>query len=306
MLRTYLKRVIRIGFINFVRNGYVSLASVLIMTVALSVVSSLVFTKAVLDSTLNQIKEKVDINVYFTTSAPEDDILTLKKRIEGMPEVDKVFYSSREEELERFKERHQNDELTLQALEEIGQNPLGASLNIKAKDPSQYEGIAGFLENQKKESQASIIDKVNYNKNKEAISALNKIIGASKKLGIAAVLFFALVALLITFNTTRLTIYMYREEISVMRLVGASASYIKGPFVVTGLLYGLIGTILTMLLLLPISYWAGPYTEALGTGLSTWSYYLGSILKFFAILIISGFGIGALSSYLAVKKYLKV
>ncbi len=306
MFLTNLKRVLRFGFINFVRNASVSVAAVLIMTIALLVISSLLFSKAILSSTLEELKNKVDINVYFTTSASEDEILSLKKKVEALPEVGAISYSSRDDELARFKEKHENDELTLQALNEIGENPFGAALNIKAKDPAQYEGIASFLESQKKESLASIIDKINYTRNKQAISALTKIMTASKKLGIAVVVFFVGISILITFNTIRLTIYMAREEISVMRLVGASRRYIKGPFVVSGLIYGFVSTIVCMFVIVPIAYWAGPYTADLGTGLNVFSYYKANFFGLLGILLLSGLGIGALSSYLAVKKYLKI
>lgn len=306
MLRTNIKRVFKSGFLNFWRNGSVSSTAVLIMTMALLVVGALLLTQALLNSTLDQIKSKVDINVYLVTSADEEEIMTLKKQIETQPEVFAVLYSSREEELEKFKLRHENDELTLQALDEIGDNPLGASLEIKAKDPSQYEGISAFLESQKEENSESIIDKINYSRNKSAIAALTKIMSASDKLGVAVAIFFAVIAFLISFNTIRLTIYMAREEISVKRLVGASTRYIKGPFVVSGLMYGTVATLLAIMLLVPITYWAGPYTLDLGTGLNLFSYYLTNILSVGGTMLLSGLFIGALSSYLAVKKYLKI
>lgn len=300
------KRVFRLGFVNFWRNGFVSLASVLIMTVALLVISGLFLTRSILLSTVDQIKNKVDVNVYLVTSATDDEAMVLKKKIESLTEVQTVTFSSREEELERFRARHENDELTLQALDEIGENPLGASLNIKAKDPSNYESIAEFLESEKTKTETSIIDKVNYSKNKEAIDALTRIMSASKKLGGAAAIFFIIVSIIISFNTIRLAIYMSREEISVMRLVGASTRYIRGPFVVSGLMYAVASTILTLIILLPLTYWAGPYTEALQSGVNIWNFYLSNIFYLTFILLISGFVIGSLSSYLAVKKYLKV
>ena len=306
MIITNLKRVLKFGFVNFWRNGLVSFASVLVMTIALSVIGGLLFGRAMLNSTLTIVKDKVDISVYFKTGASEEEILTMKKRIEKLPEVSKAIYSSREEELIKFKDRHQNDELTLQALTEIGDNPLGASLNIKAKDPAQYEGIAQFLDSEQKQSESSIIDKFNYNRNKEAINALSRIIETSKKLGVVLAFVFVGVATLITFNTIRLTIYMAREEISVMRLVGASGRYIKGPFVVEGIMYGVISAFLTVLIFIPVTYWAGPYTFNLGTGLNLWEFYLANIFSVGIILLISGFIIGSFSSYLAVKKYLKV
>lgn len=278
----------------------------LIMTLALLVVGSLVLTQALLRSTIATIKDRVDVSVYFVVGASNDDMQSLKKQVEALPEVASTKFSSAEEELAAFKKRHEGDETTLQALEEVGANPFGAALEIKAKDPAHYESIANFLSDQKKNDTTSPIDKVNYARNKEAIDALTNITASSRQLGIAAVVFFATIAFLITFNTIRLTIYMARDEISVKRLVGASTRYIKGPFVVSGIMYGILGTILTLLLLLPLTYWAGPYTLKLGTGLNVFSYYLAHLLSISGILLASGVGIGALSSYLAVKKYLKI
>ena len=143
---TSLKRILRSGFVDFWRNSFVSLASVFVITVTLFVIGSLVFLRAVLDSSLTQLKEKVDINVYFVTTAAEEDILGIQTSLEQLPEVAVVEYVSRDQALAKFRERHENDQLTLQALDELNDNPLGAVLNVRAKDPSHYESIARFLE----------------------------------------------------------------------------------------------------------------------------------------------------------------
>jgi cell division transport system permease protein len=225
-----------------------------------------------------------------------------------MPEISSIDYVSSDEALSEFRKRHQEDEPTLRALDELGSNPLGASLNIKAKDPSQYESIVKFLDDQKDSSKSgdSIIDRINYSKNKQAIDALNKIIAASNRLGSIVIGFFVFVSILITFNTIRLAIYIFREEISVMRLVGASEMYIRGPFVTVGVMYGFVSGILTLLLLYPITYWIGPITADIGTGLSVFSYYIAQFSFFFSVAVGSGVVLGAISSYLAVRKYLRV
>ncbi|MFA6463459.1 MAG: permease-like cell division protein FtsX [Candidatus Paceibacterota bacterium] len=300
------KRIVRLGFINFARNISVSVAAVLITTVALLVIASLFFTKAILTSTLAQIESAVDIRVYLSNSASEEEIAILQKRIQALPEVDKITLASSDQELSDFTARHQNDQLTLQAIQEVGTNPFGSAMSIKAKDISQYSGIASFLDAEQNQAQSSIIDRVNYARNKDAINVINKMIASSKKLGIIGIIFFSLISLLITFNTISLAIYMAREEISVMRLVGASTHYIRWPFVVSGLIYGLCAAILSLIIILPITYWIGPKIFDLGTGINIFTYYLSNILKFIGLITASGLGIGALSSYLAVRKYLRV
>lgn len=307
MFITKIKRTIRAGFISFWRNGYVSLASVLVMTVTLSVLTSIIFTGALLDSTLTSVKDKVDINVYFVKGANEEDIAVITKALRNLPQVSKADYISSDVALEDFRHRHQDDELTLQALDELGTNPLGASLNIKASDPSQYESIVKFLNDTKNNSTSgSIIDRINYTKNKQAIDALNRIIVASSRLGSAIIIFFVAVSILITFNTIRLAIYIFREEISVMRLVGASEMYIRGPFVTVGIMYGAVSGLLTLILLYPFLYWAGPITESFGTGLNLFSYFVQNLPHLFLVIVGTGVTLGVISSYLAVRKYLKV
>ncbi len=250
----------------------------------------------------------MDVNVYFVTTAPEDQILSLQSTIKAQPEVAEVSYISREQALTNFRQRHATDQLTLQALDELNDNPLGASLNIKAKDPSEYQSIAAFVENKAAaiSPSSSIIDKINYSENKAAIDTLNRIIDSANKIGLILMVFFIVISILITFNTIRLAIYISREEIAVMRLVGASNMYIRGPFVTVGLMYGIVSAIITLILLYPITFWIGPLTEKLGTGLNLFNYYIVHLWQISLIIIGSGLILGAISSYLAVKKYLKI
>ncbi len=303
------KRVIRAGFFSFWRNGFVSLSSILVMMVTLFVIGSTIFSGVILRSTLDQIKDKVDINVYFLTSASESDILSMKRNLEKLPEVKPpVVYVSREDALAAFKKRHETDEFTLQALDELGDNPLGAALNIKAKDPSQYESIAQFLQGKSALSADgnTIVDKVNFYQNKEAIGRLTSIINSANNLGFILTILLIGISILITFNTLRLVIYMSRDEISVMKLVGASNSYIRGPFFVAGSIYGFLSAIMTLILFYPVTLWLGDTTESFFVGFNVFSYYTKNFGEFFLIIVGSGIAIGSISSYLAVRKYLKV
>ncbi len=301
------KRVIQSGFVNFWRNGSISLSAVLMMIIALFVISSVLFVGALLTSALNQIKDKVDINVYFVTTAQESDILSLQKTLQAMPEVKSVDYVSSDQALQDFKDRHVNDQSTLQALSELDKNPLGAVLNIKAQDPSQYESIAGFLQGKNFISRdgTPIVESVNYAKNKVAIDRLTAIIASSQELGFVVTLLLVLLSILITFNTIRLVIYMSREEISVMKLVGASNMFVRGPFVVTGVMYGLVAALFTVIVLYPIMYYTHNFTLAFA-GIDLLQYYLRHFGEIFVLLLGSGVLIGGVSSFLAVKRYLKV
>jgi len=299
------KRIFRAGFINFWRNGSVSLASVLISTVTLSVITALIFLQAILNFSLASVKDKVDITIYFNGGAPEENIMTLKSSIEKLPEVAMVSYTSQEQALADFEARHAGDYLTLQALDELGDNPLGASLNIKAKETSQYESIAKFLEGDNVlGGSTDIIDKINYNQNKVVIDRLSSIIDGARKLGYAVTLILVGLCILITFNTIRLTIYISREEIGIMRLVGASNAYIRGPFLVEGIIYGFLAALVTIIIFYPASLWLGNHMTDF-FGMNVYNYYVSNFLEIFLIIFATGVILGSISSGLAIKRYLR-
>jgi cell division transport system permease protein len=308
MIFTKLRRTIKSGAISFWRNGSVSLASVLILTVTLTVITMVLFSGVVLSSTLDTIKNKVDIDVYFTSNATEESMLAFANDIKKNADIGEVKYISRDQAYTSFRERHKDEEATIQALDEIGENPLPASINVKAKDPNKYDAIVTYLKDKEKNLVGNdIIDKINYTeKNQQAISSLNRIINASNKLGFLIAIFFAIVSVLITFNTIRLAIYIFREEVSVMRLVGASETYIRAPFVTVGILYGLVSSIVTTIILLPITHYAGSWTEKLGTGINLFDYYQSNMFYIIVCLAVGGSFLGAVSSFLAIKRYLKV
>jgi len=275
------------------------------MVIALSVIGSVMFMNAAFGATLRSIQDKVDINVNFVPDASEQEIFDLKTSLEALPEVAHVGYVSREEVLADFREKHK-DQVNLQALEEVGGNPFGARLNIRAEDPSQYQGVADFLGNRNTSiSGDQIIDEVNFLENKEVIDRLSKIINSTETFGFGLALLLIIISILITFNTIRLAIYVSREEIGVMRLVGASASYIRGPFVFTGITYGLVASLITLIIFYIGTFWLGDLTERVFGSINIFEYYISNFGQISLVVVGSGIIMGAVSSYLAVMKYLK-
>ncbi len=276
------------------------------MTVALFVIGSSMMINKLLDVTLSNIQDKVDINVYFVPTADQKDIDTLQMQLEGLPDVEQVIFTSREEALANFTARYQNDDTIMQGLEELGDNPLGASLSIRAKETSQYAGINEFLEEQRaiEDPQRPLIDEVNFPKNKEAIDRLTSIIEAVERSTVVTLIVLVVAAVAITFNTIRLAIYTAREEISVMRLVGASNSFIRGPFMLQGIMYGVISGVMSLLIMYPILLWLGPETEAFFQ-FNLFNYFVTDFSHFFLTLVGIGVALGMLSSLLAVARYLR-
>lgn len=306
MFTTKLKRVIVSGYRSFRRSGFTSLSSITIMTITLFVITSLIFVQAGLNSALTDIKQKVDVTVYFVSDTDESSIFNIQEELEKIPEVENISYTSQDDALSLFRDRHSGDYLTLQALDELGENPLGASLNIKAKDPSQYESISRYFDNGGSLSKEELmsIDKIDYRQNKVVIDRLTSIIDGAKKLGFILSIVLVIISVLITFSTIRLIIYMSREEIGVMRLVGAGAWYVRGPFIVSGIIVGVISSLLNSIIYIPVSMWLGSHmTDFIGLNLFT--YYKLNFLQLFIIMLGSGISIGSISSIFAIRRHLK-
>jgi len=303
------KRITKSGVQNFFRNGFVSFSSVVVMTITLFIIISVILLGGFLNYSLEQVKNKVDVNVYFITNVEESDVLSVKKSLEALPEVSSVEYVSSDQALVNFKAKHQGDNLTLQALDELGENPLGATLNIKAKDPSQYAGIAKYLDNMSSgvlsSGGTSIIDKVNYSQNKVVIDRLTEIVNSSNMIGVWFAIIFIFISIIVTFNTIRLAIFMSRDEISVMRLVGASNSYVKGPFVISGVLCGVISAVVILIFFAILTFVINHYYGSYFVGFNLFGYYINHFLQIFGTIVGSGIVFGSFASYLAVHKYLR-
>jgi cell division transport system permease protein len=302
------KRTILAGLRGFYRNRTVSLSSIFILTITLSIITSFYLFQAIFSYTLEQVKEKVDVRVYFTVDATDVQAADVKAKLLGLSDVKSVTYTSRDQALLDFKKKHEGDQLTLQALDELGTNPFGASLDVVAKDTSRYQAIAdqlsdgsGLLGDNK-----GIIDKVNYYQIKDSIDKLNSIIGWTNTVGFWLSVIFVLMSCMIVYNTIRLAIFVYRDEIAVMKLVGASNMFIRGPFIVESVLYSLVATVITLAIFFPATIWLTKKTVFFFEGLNIYSFYTAHFIELALILLAFGSILTVISSLLAVRKYLKV
>ncbi len=303
---TAFRRVVKAGFVGFWRNAYVSLASIFVLTIALFVIGATMFLNQLLGTSLATLQSKVDINVYFVPDAPLEEINRIKAAVEALPDVAEVKFTSREDALAEYRERNKDNTIALQALEELDENPLGANLAIQAKETSQYESVARFLDEQREleQPQTPIIDEINFARNKDSIDTLTSIIKATERASFIILGILLIAAVLITFNTIRLAIYTSREEIAIMRLVGASNMFIRGPFMLQGIMYGFISGVLALLLFYPLLIWVGPRTAAFFE-LNLFDYYLVHFGEIFGVLVGIGVVLGLVSSTLAVARYLR-
>lgn len=300
---TTINRIIKSGLVNFWRNGWLSTATVLIMTIALLLWMGLFLTNVALTAVLGVLTEKVDISVYFGLDAKETDILALKSQLEKSDSIKSVEYVSSQNALEIFKKRHADDNVLLKSIQELDGNPLEASLNILAKDPSKYADIASFLDDG---AYKSLISKINYTENQTAINRLVNIIKIIRESGLAASLILAFIAFLVAFNTVRLAIYSSREEITIMKLVGASNWYVRGPFIVEGVLHGVVASLFSFMVIVPAISIIGPKLFNFLPEINLMRYLGSNWLALIAFQTLGGIALGVFSSWTAIRKYLEV
>ena len=296
-------RVFKFGWQEFLRNVGISLGTIFIMFIALSLVAGTLFFKGISESLITTLKEKIDISVYFKPDTKEEDIFKTREKLENFPEVEEVDYVSREKALEIFKEKHKDDPQIMEALNEIGNNPLPASLNIKASSAQSYAAISNFLE---KGEFKNLVDKVNYKQNKLIIEKLFSILSTVKKGGLVTNLLLILIAVVVTLNTIRLAIYAKKREIEIMKLVGATDGFVRGPFLVQGIIVGFIAALITLLITFGLCYGFDAKIKAVASEISIFNIFISNFWILLLIQLAAGIGLGIISSFIAIRKYLKI
>ncbi len=300
MLTTFV-RIIKSGVTSFWRNKWLSSSAISMMSLAILGITSLLLVNVLINSLTANLEDKIDISVYFNLDASEDEILDARVDLVKLSEVRSAEYISTEEALKKFKDKHQDNNILMQSLDELDSNPLEASLNIKAQQASQYESIVGFFDQEK---YSKIIDKINYLENKAVIARLTSITRSIRQIGLVILLVLAGLAVLVTFNTIRLTIYSSRKEIKVMKLVGASNWFAKGPFIVEGALYGVIAAIISLFVLYPFLWYLSPKITSYLPGTDLFYFFQANIIVLFLIQILVGVFLGTVSSLVAIRRYL--
>ncbi len=299
----YFGRGIQFAFENFKRNLLVSLATTGIMVITLFIVSSLGLLNFLSDFTIKDLEKKVDITVYFEDEATSAQMKNVQKYVESFSEVDSTIFISKDEGLEEFRKDNAGRKEILEAIDELGENPLENSMVVKAKNPNTYEGINQKLN---PEDFKGVISEVDYTDNKSIIERLTRITRTSRQIALVVSGVFAIVSILVIFNTVRLAIYSHREEIGIMRLVGASNWFIRWPFIFEGILYGFFASIITTGILYPILHFATPkIANFFGSGnLDLMSYYISNLHWIFLFLLGCGVVFGVISSSIAIGRYL--
>ena len=302
-----LKRILKAGLQGFYRNRTVSISSILILTITLSIITSVFFFRAVFNYTIGEVKNKVDIRLYLKNDITEASSNEIQSILQSLPETKSLSFVSRDEALAIFKEKNANNQSSLDALTNIGTNPFPASIIVQAKDSTMYESIINKINNENiLGANKDSVEKINYLDLKDSIDRLNNIVSWVTSAGYAISMIFIIMSIMIVYNTVRLAIFVFKEEINVMKLVGASDMYIRGPFIVEASLYGVLAAVISTALAYPATLWIAKHTVNFFEGLNLFAYYKANFFELFFMLCLFGVTIAIVSSILAVRKYLKI
>ena len=302
-----LRRIVRSGCINFVRNSWLSIAAMAVMLITLTIVLFSVIANATFNQTVEQITNKINVSVYLKDSVNEARTNELIEQIKQLENVDSVNYVTKEQALIEYKKQNA-DNIDLILAVSATENPLPATIQIKPSDPSIIDPIKEFLETPDIKQLQS--NETSYSGDRK--EAVDKIAGAAtflRRAGVAGVIIFALISMMIIFNTIQMAIFNRRDEITIMRLLGATTSYIRGPFVVESMLYGVISAFISVALLNALFTVSSSTLQASSLGLLDINYANEYFAKhfwlFLTLQIVVGIFIGAASSIVATRRYLK-
>lgn len=296
-----LLRIFKFSFQDIVRNVWLSLVTVIILVLTLFSVNLLLAVKAISSAAVATVKEKVDISLYLRTTAEVDKIMALKARVTSLPNVKEVKYLSQEEALVIFKKNHEADPQIIEALRELDKNPLTPSLIIKPLDANNFDDLINELN----KIDDPIVESRNFEDHKAMLAKINDITRKVSDAGFMVSVIFILITLMVIYNTVKVAIYTHKSEIGIMRLVGASNWFIRGPFLASSLIYSVVSMIIVVTSFFIFLNLLQPYLETffMGYNFNILSYFTSNFGGIFGVELLVAIAINSLASLIAVSKY---
>lgn len=302
-----LGRIIRTGVVNFVRNLWLAIAAMAIMLVTLTIILFSIIVNATFNNTVAQITDKINISLYLKDSVTPEQTRHLVTELKALPNVQSVKYLSKAQALQAYERQNAGNTQLLQAINETD-NPLPATVQIKPKDLNKIDAIRAFVNKPAIEALQSDPASDSGDR-REAIDKITHATNILREAGVIAVLVFALISVLIIFNTIQMAIFNRRDELQIMRLLGASTGYIRGPFVVESIIYGILSAVLSLLIIYALFVTASSSLQATSFGLLdigySQSFFQSHYWQLLTMQLMLGILIGAASSVIATRRYLK-
>jgi cell division transport system permease protein len=299
-----LYRIIKFSLQDIGRNIWLTIVTITILLLALFSINTLITVRLVSDATVAAVRDKIDISLYLKSDSPESVILALKDQISASPRVKNVNYISKEEAIASFRERYANDQAILGALKELGRNPLSPSLTITPKDFSESNLVISEL----KVLDSPLIESRDFSDNSIILEKINNITKRVSEVGLFIISIFILTSLLVVYNAIRVAIYTHRQEIEIMRLVGASNFFIYMPYLFSAFIYALLSVLIIIGIFYPFLSLLQPYLETffVGYNINILAYFLKNFLFIFGGQFLVVLFITAVASLLAARKYARI
>jgi cell division transport system permease protein len=300
----FLYRVIKFSFQDIVRNIWLTIVTITILLVALFSINTLITVRLISDNAVTAVKEKIDISLFLKADTMESEIMALKAKIASSPRVKDVVYISKEMAISSFRKKYENDPAILAALKELGRNPLSPSLTIIPKDFNE----SSLLINELKVIDSPIIESRDFSDNTVILNKINNITKRVSEVGLFIISIFVLTSLLVVYNAIRVAIYTHRQEIEIMRLVGASNAFIYMPYLFSALVYTLLSVLIVISIFYPFLTLLQPYLEAffVGYNVDILTYFVNNFWLIFGGQFLAVLFINAVASLFAVRKYARV
>lgn len=302
MLSLY--RIIKFSFQDIARNIWLTIVTITILLLALFSINTLLTVRVVSDNAVVAVRDKINISLFIKADTPESEIIALKAKISNSDKVKSINYISQQSALEVFREKYKNNQSVLNALKELGRNPLSPSLTII---PNNFAS-SDLLINELKMIDNPIIESRDFSDNTVILEKINNITKRVNEVGLFIIIIFVLTSLLVVYNAIRVAIYTHRQEIEIMRLVGASNFFIFMPYVVSCFIYTLLSILIVISVFYPFLSLLQPYLEVffMGYSVNILSYFVDNFVLIFGVQFGVVLLINVIATLFAVRKYAKV
>ena len=304
-------RMTRYGANNFTRNLWLTTAATLVMTITLLIIFATLIARAVLSDTVEGLRQRVDIPINLRADISEKDVKSIREKFEAEPNVGSVSYVSLEESKQEFISHNKFTPTQLQTISELPNPPFYPILKLVIKDPADTAGLEELVRDDPQIREAlntnPLLAPAFGGDSNKAIETISGWATMADRIGLVAGVVFVAISMLIIFNTIRMAIFSRKDEIEMMKLIGADKGFIRGPFVVEATMYGFFAAIFATLLGVGLFLAVEPSMKSYG--IATDQLHQNIILLSPLILlgmIVIGAVIGVVSSRMAVRRYMRV
>lgn len=297
-------RIIKFAFQHFFRNFWLSLVTVSMLTLTFLTLDVLLTLNLATDAAINNVEKRVDVSVTFKLDSKETDVQNAASYLRSLPEVEDVAFVTPDEALTAFKTKHFNNPTVLASLDEVGGNPFGYELIVRARSTDNYPMILEALDHP---SFRDLIEAKDFSGHESVLASLSDVTNKARWFGFALLAIFLAIAVLIVFNTVRVTIFVHREEIAIMRLVGAAGWFIRLPYLIESFIFSFFALLLSGLVVVPAVLVLNPFFDSyFGTSSQLQNFFIGQAPWIFGLEFFGAALVCMVSTAFAMRRYLKI